>query len=314
MSLKSELTRLIGNQSESDRNELVREMRHHQSWWRAFVLAEDEGPHPIPKEENKTIGSSINHGEINYLNFLSKNAIKAVKDTLSDRNNSRDKGLIKEDRLFNNLLSSQPLCFNFFGELKYNLPLATELIRSFYPDVIEVTDILFEFAPNATFNNDNSAHDIAIEFIAENNKKGLIGLECKYTEPFSPKEYKKPEYKQIYQQSKAFNSPYEECIKSRYNQLFRNQLIVESALINQKYDMVFSGLFCFEKDNNALNKGFDFQSMLMDGKKRFQVITFKDFIESLQRLNLDWETRQWTMLLWARYCATQLSHWPEDNL
>ncbi len=307
MSIKQQLHALLGKQSSSDRNELVKRMRFHQSWWRAFVLAEDEGSHPMPQKKGESIGSSINKGDLSHSNFLSENAIKAAEETLNDRDRSSDKGLIKEDRLFNNLLSSQPLCFNFFGELKYNLPLATLLLKQFYPDIVEVTSVLFEYAPNAAQNNDNSAHDIAIEFTGPDNKKGLIGLECKYTEPFSPREYDKPEYGEIYEQSKAFTAPYKECIKSHYNQLFRNQLIVESALINKRYDMVYAGLFCYEDDKNALTKGLAFQSMLKDGEKRFQIITFKDFIESLQRLNLSWEQREWTMLLWARYCATQLS-------
>ncbi|QDG52136.1 hypothetical protein FIV42_15710 [Persicimonas caeni] len=35
-----------------------------------------------------------------------------------------------QPRIFNNLLSSQPLCFNLFGELQQNLELATEVFRT----------------------------------------------------------------------------------------------------------------------------------------------------------------------------------------
>jgi len=280
-------------------------MRLHQSWWRAFVLYEDQGQHPMKKDQ--AIGSSILNGEESFSNFLDDYAKRAVREALDDRG-SDSKGMISEGRLFNNLLSSQPLCFNFFGRLKYNLPLATSVFKLYYPAIAKVTDIHFEFAPNAAQNGDNSAHDVAIEFTAVDGKRGLIGLECKYTEPFSSKEYRNENYEKLYSESGAFNASYDELTNTKYNQLFRNQLIVESALLNQSYEIAYSGLFCYEGDSNALSKGIAFQSMLKNGKERFHIISFNSLLTTLQQLNLDWETREWTMLLWARYCATQLSN------
>lgn len=304
--MKETLKNLLGKQSISD-NSLIKRMRHHQSWWRAFILNQEAGVRYGKTDFSETIGSMIKNGENSHSNFIHPDAIKAVKETLDERKFDASRGMISEDRLFNNLLSSQPLCFNFWGPLKYNLSLATQLIQQFYPKVKTVTNIYFEFAPNAASNNDNSAHDVAIEFISEDNLKGLIGMECKYTEPFSPKVYDKDAYKKIYTDSAAFIAPYEELIKRSYNQLFRNQLIVESACLNGRYDVVYSGLFCYEEDGNAITKGKSFQQMLMNGESRFKIITYQDFIETLQKISLDWPTRKWTMMLWARYIAIELS-------
>jgi len=298
-----EYSKLIGQQSLSD-NQLQKDMRHHQSWWRACVLGEEQGLHPL--DSSKLIGSSILNGEKDKINFLDDFAKKAVIETLYERG-SKSKGLIKEDRLYNNLLSSQPLCFNFFGRFKYNLPLATQVFQQFYPEIKTVTDIHFEYAPNAATNGDNSAHDVALEFVNSTGVKGLIGLECKYTEPFSPKEYSSDKYKQIYHRSEAFEASYDELINSKYNQLFRNQLIVESAILNRSIEIGYSGLFCFQDDENALNKGKAFQKMLKNGEERFKIITFADLIETIQKADIDWETREWSMMLWARYCGTELS-------
>lgn len=306
MSLKQHINDLLGEKSTSD-NDLQKEMRHHQSWWRVCVLGEEQGVHPL--DSSKLIGSSILNGEKDKINFIDEFAKKAVHETLSKRG-VESKGLIKKDRLFNNLLSSQPLCFNFFGRLKYNLPLATKVFQQFYPDIKEVTEIHFEYAPNATSNGDNSAHDVALEFVSSTGIKGLIGLECKYTEPFSPKEYGKDgKYRKVYEDSSAFQASYEELINTKYNQLFRNQLIVESALLNTEssYKIGYSGLFCFQDDENALGKGKAFQKMLKNGEERFKIITFADLIETIQKFGIDWETREWSMMLWARYCGTELS-------
>jgi len=297
------LTKLLGEKSKSDNN-LASRMRLHQSWWRAFVLAEEQGQHPLKKDE--LIGSTILNGEASYSNFLDDYAKKAVKEELDGRD-SASKGMISESRLFNNLLSSQPLCFNFFGRLKYKPDLATEALKPFFPAIEQVTDIHFEFAPNAAKNGDNSAHDVSIEFKTADGKMGLIGLECKYTEPFSPKEYRNENYEKLHRESDAFAATYEDLTDTKYNQLFRNQLIVESALLNKTYDLAYSGLFCFEQDDNALNKGAAFQGMLKNGDERFKILTYSALLEAIQKQDIDWETREWTMLLWARYCATTLS-------
>jgi hypothetical protein len=47
--------------------------------------------------------------------------------------------------------------------------------------------------------------------------------------------------------------------------------------------------------------------MLKSGSNVFQVITYQDFIEKMQRLKTSWEQRELSMLLWARYCGIQLS-------
>jgi hypothetical protein len=302
--MKDKIKELIGKQSSSDRNELIRRMRLHQGWWRACVLGVDEGCHP--KTNDDTICSSVNSGVLSNSNFLDLDARMALELTLKDRKESA-KGMIDEYRLYNNLLSSQPLCFNFFGKLKYNRELAANLLSKYFPTIRTVDQIYFEFAPNSSSNGDNSAHDVAVEFTDANGKSCLIGIECKYTEPFSPKEYSKPSYRVIYDASSAFSSEYEKLIRTDYNQLFRNQLIAESALINKKYDKVYGALFCYQNDSNAVKKGTEFQSMLKDGGNRFKVITFQSFIENIQQLELDWETREWSMLLWARYMGLDLS-------
>ena len=88
--------------------------------------------------------------------------------------------------------------------------------------------------PAENFIRDNSAYDVAF-IVRSSNDMGLIGLECKFTDTFSPEKYSKESYKQIYSNSKIFKKPYEGYIVSRYNQLFRNELIAESALQSNNF-------------------------------------------------------------------------------
>lgn len=278
-----------------------RRQRIHQGWWRTNVLNEPPGKHPKLPDQN--VCNVMDNGNITKKNFLSDNTIKAVEETLQQRKHGSS-GLMEEERLFNNLLSSQPLCFNFFGELQYNHQLGLNLFKQWWPQITNFKRVIFEYAPMSHF--DNSAFDVAFE-VEINEQTGLIGLECKYTDSFSAKGYHKPEYQEVYQKSSVFNDSYENFTSSRFNQLFRNQLIAETFKINKKYDFVMTGLLCHPNDEKAIETASAFQGMLVSGSEIFKVITYSDFIEALQKLDLTWVEREWSMLLWARYCGLCLS-------
>ena len=278
-------------------------MRLHQGWWRTNVLNEEPGLHPKISTEN--ICNTISNGSISKKNFLTKNTIQAIDQTINDRK-EQETGLIEQDRLFNNLLSSQPLCFNFFGELNANKSLGLSVLQSFYPEITSLKRVIFEYAPTENFTKDNSAFDIAFE-VEMIDKVGLIGWECKYTDTFSTTIYDKPSYNELFSKSRSFIGSYDQLKQSRTNQLFRNQLIAEGLLQNKKFDFVFTGLFCYQKDNDAIETAGYFQNLLNNESANFKIVTYADFIKNTQMLNISWEHREWTMLLWARYCATVLS-------
>lgn len=282
---------------------LKKEMRLHQGWWRANVLSQEAGFHP--HNENKRICNTILNGDKSKSNFLTENTHLIVKNTLEERG-KHTKGIIEQDRLFNNLLSSQPLCFNFFAELSIDTDFGLSVLKTFYPSLTKLRKVFFEFAPEEKYTGDNSAFDVAFE-VEEDGKVGLVGLECKYTDSFSPKVYDNDFYKNIYAISKSFSATYDELIHSRINQLFRNQLLAEGLLQNNKYSFIYTGLFCMQEDKDAIATAKHFESLLNPLNTNFKIITYKDFIINIQRLNIDWDKREWTMLLWARYCATKLS-------
>lgn len=296
-----------------DESGLKKKMRLHQGWWRTNVLSEDANVYP--NCEGRTLCSKIIDGENSGSNFLTENTRSIVRETLDERKAKKIKrlGVIEENRLFDNLLSSQPLCFNFFAELSMDTDFGLSVLKAFYPNLTKLRNVFFEFAPQENYTGDNSAFDVAFEVEIE-NKTGLIGLECKYTDSFSSKEYGKMEddksfgkYNDIYSNSNAFEGSYEELTHSGVNQLFRNQLIAESLKLNKKYSFVYTGLFCMQEDEGAIETATYFQSLLNPINTDFKIITYKDFITNIQKLELDWEKREWTMLLWARYCAIRLS-------
>jgi hypothetical protein len=75
-------------------------------------------------------------------NFLTERIFKLVKKEVLNRDengkevlNGDEKGrVIMQPRIWENLLSSQPLAFNLFGELVDNLGLATRVFQDLFPD------------------------------------------------------------------------------------------------------------------------------------------------------------------------------------
>lgn len=112
-------------------------------------------------------------------NFLTDNIKQLVQEKIPEIR--KQGGLIGEPRIWNNLLSSQPLCFNLFGELYYDLDLATLFFKKLFPDLVtKVTKIDFEFSAKRN-DPDNSAFDVYVEFL---NKEEInfFGIEVKYQE------------------------------------------------------------------------------------------------------------------------------------
>jgi len=303
-----DLLRLIGSLTKE--GDFKKRFRLHQGWWRAFVLGESEGKHPI--KDDKKICNTLLKGKQTKNNFLSSSTYNIVTEVLEKRED-RSSGMMDENRLYNNLLSSQPLCFNFFAPLYSDKKLALNFLRNFYPNITSVNEIYFEYS-NIKNKFDNSAFDVAFN-VNNGTKKGIIGFECKYTDSFSHKVYRKTTYEINYQKSDIWTKSYEDLTNKKFNQLFRNQLIAESFKQDKQYDFAYLALFCHHEDDEAIKIAEEYKTFLSDERIHyFQIITYQDFFEHIMKLNLSWHIREYFMLLWTRYCGLKLSDPANDQL
>jgi|SRR3954453_5456657 hypothetical protein len=137
-------------------NAFMGRMRFHQSWYRRGVLGLLPGPNPHARNElygNMLTGADGSRG----FNFLSEEIYRCAQDRLA-----QNTGAIDPRKLRNNLLSSQPMCFNLFALLKSNLALTSRLIPLLpgAPQGIRVTRVELEFAPSKDQHlNDRTAFD-----------------------------------------------------------------------------------------------------------------------------------------------------------
>jgi len=170
---------------ESDGTGFRRAARTLQSLWR------ERSNLPMGEHKGVLLGSRlpVDLAERDLANYLTPGIRSVVRDVLksaSEHQNASEIQLFAKPRIYNDLLSSQPLCFNLFGELKLDFKLATTVLGILRPDAIKkVTGISFEYSPERSserFTGDRSAFDVFVEYDALNGGRGFLGVEVKYHE------------------------------------------------------------------------------------------------------------------------------------
>ena len=135
-----------------DKSDFQRRARILQSLWRGeqgILSGEHHWRTPDGKRNARPLGSRLPMpwARETLANFLTDPIREIVRTEVFDPKTSAGK-LYGKPRIFNDLLSSQPLCFNLFGELARNLQLASilasELTDGRFPKVVAVS---FEHSP-----------------------------------------------------------------------------------------------------------------------------------------------------------------------
>jgi hypothetical protein len=174
-----ELARKYDAYVKSDGNGFRRVARVQQSLWR-----ESKGL-PIGEHDGLPLGSRlpVDYAKDTLANYLTPIIKRIIRSELSSSSDGR---LFATPRIYNDLLSSQPLCFNLFGELKADLDLATATFKILRPNAVKaVRAVEFEYSPSRSdprFTADRSAFDVFVEYEAPDGSLGFIGIEVKYHE------------------------------------------------------------------------------------------------------------------------------------
>jgi hypothetical protein len=164
-------------------NAWQRRARLAQALWResAGLPAGEHRGQPLGSRLTLTDGHPPNLA--NYLTQAAKNQVEAAVKAAPATG-----ALLGRPRLWVDLLSSQPLCFNLFGPLAEDLDLASAALHAVWPEMITaVTDIRFEWSPgrgDMRYTGNNSAFDVFVSYTGPGGK-GFLGIEVKYHENLS---------------------------------------------------------------------------------------------------------------------------------
>ncbi len=218
-------------------------------------------------------------------NFLTENIFNIVKNEISNKH--KNGKMIKEPRIWNNLLSSQPLAFNLFGELSFYKDGCAKVLQDLYPErnIAIVTEIKFEHSPgrkNPKYTNDSSAFDVFIEYTGNNDERGFFGIEVKYAESLNDQpSTHKVTYERISELSKLFDmSKLEELKEKPIQQIWRDHLLTLSLFItNDDYD-IGDFVYLYPADNENCVAGIKkYQRVFSKSKDYyFWPLTMEDLI------------------------------------
>lgn len=161
-------------------NEWQREARLLQGRWR------ERQDLPVGIHRGRPLGSrlAMPFAQQTLATFMTPAVRHVVRAEVVDGVKSVDK-VYEEPRIYDNLLTSQALCFNVFGELRRDLGLASKAVGRLLGDpTLDVTAIEFEHSPGRSdprFTADKSAFDVFVMYTSGGDR-GFLGIEVKYSE------------------------------------------------------------------------------------------------------------------------------------
>lgn len=283
---------LYGNQCESD-NAFTKRARLLQSMYRVEI-GEEEGFGPTRASKRK-YGNMISGGEVSGKNFLMKETFEYAQDRVkSKKKEKRNEETIDEFRLFNNLLSSQPMAFNLFHPLmlllKHDPAKVTLAMRSVFKNipVFEVTEIRLEFIPTPieNYTKDKSAMDAYIKFVDRKGSKHIIAIETKYTDVLGVNEASHcEEQKQMLIDTGLFKAEFEELLKEgkvKLTQIYRNLLLTEKYRIVEKLQDSYSVVLS-PKEHPSTEKEISSVTKYLKPEYAYKLsaVTLEDFVDAM---------------------------------
>jgi hypothetical protein len=258
-------------------------LRLNQALWRS------EQGYPLAQTAYGTLGSALDSGwaletGMNLMSETARLVARAEAET-----SEQDGKVIDEERLFTNLMSSQPLCFSLFAELQADLELASQVVGNMLEKAARVTRVEFEYSPgrgSREFTHDGTAADVYVEYESL-GRRGLLCIEVKYHEDLVPRDWK-DSYRAGYSEVAAMMgcfSPGSEPVLRRppLEQLWRDHLLMGSIL--QHAGAAFDeGRFVmlFPSMNAACCDAAGLYRTQLSDNRTFAVWTLEAFVDALQ--------------------------------
>jgi len=293
----------IGPQSEGD-SAIVRRHRFHQSWYRALVLGLPAGTGPTEGDSSR-YGNMLTAEDANAgSNFLTREIHRVAEERMASG------GTVEPFRCRRNMLSSQPMCFNLFGPLTSRPELAAAFVRNVTGRDVELDDDGVRIEDSPGHLDDRTGLDVSIRYRTADGRRGVLGIETKLSERFSPKVYgldSKPAYRRY---SEAAGSPFdvdqlEALTRSRWNQLWRNQLLCEAIRSHEDRDFA-EQVVVFPADAGRTESLVEEYAGLLAVPDAVQARTLSEVVESLGGLASD-DDQVWLRGFRTRYIDLDLS-------
>lgn len=274
-----------------------RRARILQSMWR-----ENMG-YAIGEHRGRPLGSrlAMPWARGSLANFLTDGIREVVRAEVLDPVRSRGK-LYGKPRIFADLLSSQPLAFNAFGELRRDLDLTTAVLRELTGGRIrEVMGIDFEHSPgrgDPAYTGDRSAFDVHVRYVSPTGGRGFAGIEVKYHEDLRGQaSTHKARYDEIADGMGCFLAESHDRLRTMpLQQLFRDHLLAGALHRVDGFDDGFFAVLHPAGNGHCVRAVAEYQSCLSGGDT-FVAWTLENLVQALRRHT----DASWVEAFWDRY-------------
>jgi len=219
--------------------------------------------------------------------------------------------------LYANMLRSEHISFNLFVPFKSDLDFGKRVFNDLLSNQIHSIDkIEIEYAPSPAdkYLNDKTSFDAYIEYTHIDSQKGIIGIEVKYTEHEYPLKSGSKQEQDINDRNSKYYKISEQCklyrpdtiaqlITDKFRQIWRNQLLGESIIIEDKDKYKhFTSLTIFPKGNlHFIETSKEYSEMLTTNNDRFVPVTYEDFLTVCDRHKPNDRFAKWLDYLKKRY-------------
>lgn len=241
----------------------VAKYRLKQSEYRKKVLKEMKCGIGPKRTSTDHIGNYLINGEKTGKNFLTDAAFKYAKLKVCEKQINTYL-TIDEYRLFNNMLSSMPMCFNLFSDLRQllveNKEDCTKVIQKLFSEIdwineVKYIDIEFIPVPIKKYINDRTAFDAIIIVTDQANKKGIISVETKYTDVLGSNVSKSDELNNIIRRGKLFTiETQNELFDNGFKQIYRNYLLTFIYAKKNRFKHFANVVISLEEDKRSLDE------------------------------------------------------------
>jgi hypothetical protein len=238
--------------------------------------------------------------------YLTEAAKRQVQAAVQDADNTG--ALLSRPRLWVDLLSSQPLCFNAFGDMAENLEFGSKVFTSLMPEEVSaVTRVRFEYSPgrgDSRYTGARSAFDVFVEASGPHGR-GFIGIEMKYHESMKVAPARDRDYARLAQLTGAFrHDALDRLLRPPHQQLLLDHLL---ALRLQQVDADDWdwGLFALVYpggNTTCASVAASYTSGLADPNTTFRTIT----LEAVCRALAASSTESWVAELSTRYLGCRV--------
>jgi hypothetical protein len=257
-----------------------------QSWYREQVLKARYGDYRV-NGTSRPLGSLLDLEDVVArpgLNFLTRDAADYAlerADIVTAAGGSIDKA-----RLARNMLSSLPMTFSIFGELRARPDHGLDVVRAFFdPHAVAVEVMECAWRPAVDVLGDRSGFDAAVITLRNDGSRHLVGVEVKYTEQFNRTIYNSDGYRQVHEYSGWFHpGTARPLVGPATNQLWRHSLLAAACVQNRVMGVSSASVvvMCLAEDPDAARALAGLSAALRDPQDHCRIVSLESLVAGMR--------------------------------